>query len=68
MWQINYDHGTKYELYRVVLEKNKFEGRKFKDVCMILYIRLGFMLIAIEKQIGDQIRVFVNPYDYIFEA
>jgi hypothetical protein len=37
LWTYNYQTGTKYELYRVPLKKNKYEGLKFKDVIMILY-------------------------------
>ena len=36
-WQVNYEKGTKYELYRVPLKRQKWEGLKYKDVCMILY-------------------------------
>lgn len=36
-WLLNYEAGTKYELYRVPLKKQIFEGLKYKDVCMILY-------------------------------
>lgn len=36
-WQMNYEMGTKYELYRVPLKRQKFEGLKYRDVCMILY-------------------------------
>ena len=37
VWMHNYQTGTKYELYRVPLKKQQFEGLKFKNVCMILY-------------------------------
>ena len=37
VWIHNYQTGTKYELYRVPLKKNKYENLKFKDVTMILY-------------------------------
>lgn len=33
---------------------------------MILYQIKGLILIALEIQIADQVRVFVNPSDYIF--
>jgi hypothetical protein len=36
-WQINYESGTKYELYRIPLKHTKFEGLKFRDVTMILF-------------------------------
>ena len=34
---------------------------------MILYQKKGLILIALEIKIGDEIKVFVNPYEYIFE-
>ena len=34
---------------------------------MILYQKKGLILIALEIKIADEIKVFVNPYEYIFE-
>jgi hypothetical protein len=35
---------------------------------MILYQKLGVVLIALEVKIANQIKVFVNPYDYVFDS
>lgn len=67
-WQINYESGTKYELYRIPLKHSKFEGLKFRDVTMILFQKLGLVLIALEVKVMNQIKVFVNPYDYLLDA
>ena len=67
-WQVNYESGTKYELYRIPLKHQKFEGLKFRDVCMILFQKLGLVLIALEVKIMNQIKVFVNPYDYLLDS
>ena len=64
-WQFNYLTGTKYELYRVPFKRRKFEGLKFKEVCMIMYHKLNMTLIGLEIKVGNQIKVFVNPYDYV---
>ena len=50
-WQINYQYGTNYELYRILLRHEKFEGLRFKDVCMILFHKLGLVLIALEVKL-----------------
>jgi len=50
-WQINYQSGTNYELYRILLRHEKFEGLRFKDVCMILFHKLGLVLIALEVKL-----------------
>jgi hypothetical protein len=68
VWIHNYQTGTKYELYRVPLKKNKYENLKFKDVTMILYQKRGIFLIALEVRIANQLKVFVNPSEYIFES
>jgi hypothetical protein len=67
-WQHNYHSGTKYEMYRVPLKKNLYEGLKFKDVVMILYHKRNIFLFALEIRIANQTKVFVNPYDYTFDA
>eukprot|EP00347_Sterkiella_histriomuscorum_P011662 403371596 len=67
-WQLQYESGTKYELYRVPLKYDKFEGLKFKDISMILYLKRGLILIALEIKIANQIKVFVNPTEYIFDS
>jgi len=33
---------------------------------MILYIKKNIVLIALEIKVGNQIKVFVNPSDYVF--
>lgn len=33
---------------------------------MLLYQKKGLILIALEIQIADQVRVFVNPSEYVF--
>lgn len=67
IWTYNYQTGTKYELYRVPLKKNKYKGLKFRDVTMILYHKKSIFLIALEVVIAKQLKVFVNPSEYIFE-
>lgn len=68
VWMHNYQSGTKYELYQVPLKRSQFEGLKFKNVCMILYQKQGLFLIALEIRIAGKTKVFVNPYDYVFDA
>lgn len=65
-WQFNYLTGTKYELYPVPLKRKTFQGLKFKEVCMIMYHKLNMTLISLEVRVGNQVKVFVNPYDYVF--
>lgn len=67
-WQINYQSGTNYELYRILLRHEKFEGLRFKDVCMILFHKLGLVLIALEVKLLNSVKVFVNPSEYLFET
>ena len=47
-------------------QSQKFEGLKFKEVCMILYYKLNMTLIGLEIKVGNQIKVFVNPAEYVF--
>ena len=35
---------------------------------MILYQKKGIILIALEIKIANQIKVFVNPTEYIFDS
>lgn len=67
VWTHNYQSGTNYELYKVTLKRNKFQGLKFKDICMILYQKENIFLIALEVRIAGQLKVFVNPSEYIFD-
>ena len=67
-WQVNYESGTNYELYRILLKKEKFEGLRFRDVVVILYHKLGLVLIALEVRILNQLKVFVNPSEYLLDA
>jgi len=66
-WMENYLSGTDFELYRVPLKQKLYAGYKFKDVVMILFQKLHLILIALEVKIGDQLKVFVNPSEYVFE-
>ena len=66
-WHFNYLNGTKYELYRVPFKKKKFSGFKFRELCMILYKKENLTLIGLEIKVGNQIKVFLNPADYVFE-
>ena len=34
---------------------------------MILFHKLNITLLALEVKVGNEIRVFVNPYDYILD-
>jgi hypothetical protein len=68
VWQLNYESGTNYELYRILLKQEKFEGLRFKDVCMILFQKLGLVLIALEVKIFNHVKVFVNPSEYLFDS
>jgi hypothetical protein len=63
----NYLSGMDFELYRVPLKQKLYAGFKFKDVVMILFNKLHLILIALEVKIGNQLKVFVNPSEYIFE-
>lgn len=67
-WQVNYESGTNYELYRILLKHDKFEGLRFKDVCMILFHKLGLVLVALEVKLLNQVKVFVNPSEYLFDS
>lgn len=49
------------------LKRNIYEGLKFKDVTMILYKKKNIFLIALEVKIANQLKVFVNPSEYIFD-
>ena len=44
----------------------KFVGLRFKEVCMILYYKLNMTLIGLEIKVGNQLKVFVNPAEYVF--
>lgn len=66
-WREQYIEGLSNELYRVPLKTSIYEGYKYKDVCMILYHKMRLILIALEIKIGNQIKVFVNPAEYVFE-
>lgn len=65
---MNYETGTRYELYRVLLKYEKFEGLKYKDIALILYIKKRIILFALEIKIANHIKVFVNPSEYVFDA
>ena len=67
IWTYNYQQGTKYELYRVLLKRNRYGGLRFKDVCMILYHKANIFLIALEVRVAAQLKVFVNPAHYILD-
>jgi hypothetical protein len=67
LWRYNYLTGTKYEMYRLPLKQKTFEGLKFKEVAMIMFHKLNITLLALEVKVGNEIRVFVNPYDYILD-
>ncbi len=67
IWQINYGSGTNYEMYRILFKHPKFEGLRFRDLCMIIFHKIGAVLIALEVKIMNQVKVFVNPYDYVLE-
>ena len=66
-WMKNYLLGMDFELYRVPLKQKDYAGFKFKDVLMILFHQLHLILVALEVKIGDQLKVFVNPSEYVFE-
>lgn len=34
---------------------------------MIIYNKLNLTLIGLEIRVGNQVKVFVNPYEYVFE-
>ena len=61
IWIYNYQQGTKYELYRVVITRDKYGGLRFKDVCMILYQKKNIFFIALEIRVAGQLKVFINP-------
>tara|TARA_B110000285_G_C14792171_1_gene453521 strand:+ start:322 stop:549 length:228 start_codon:yes stop_codon:yes gene_type:complete len=49
------------------LKKTFYRGRKFSDIVMILFQKKNIYLIAVEFKITDQMKVFVNPSDYIID-
>ena len=67
LWVHNYQTGTQYELYRIVLKRNVFKSRKFSDIVMILFQKKNIYLIGLEFKIAGQMKVFVNPSDYILD-
>jgi len=38
---------------------------RYKDICLILYTKLGLTLIGLEVKVGNQVKVFVNPSEYV---
>ena len=62
---MNYMTGTKYELYRVPLLYKQFGGMKFSNICVILYTKMQLMLIGLEVKVGNRIKVFLNPSEYV---
>ena len=65
-WHFNYLNGTKYELYRVPFKQKRFAGLKFREICMILYKKMNLTLIGLEIKVGNQVKAFLNPADYVF--
>lgn len=53
LWVHNYQTGTQYELYRIVLKKQFYRGRKFSDIVMILFQKRNIYLIAVEFKVTD---------------
>jgi hypothetical protein len=53
LWVHNYQTGTQYELYRIVLKRSVYRGRKFSDIVMILFQKKNIYLIAVEFKITD---------------
>ena len=49
------------------MKKSVYRGRKFSDIVMILFQKKNIYLIAVEFKIADQMKVFVNPTDYILD-
>lgn len=54
-------------MYRIPLKKKTYQGLKFKEICMILYYKMNITLIALEVMVGNEVKVFLNPYDFIFD-
>lgn len=52
LWVHNYQSGTQYELYRIVLKKHVFKSRKFSDIVMILFQKKNIYLIGLEFKIA----------------
>ena len=59
--------GTKYELYRVPFLQKTYAGYKYSDIVMILYIKMNIILIGLEIKVGNEIKVFLNPSEYVLQ-
>jgi len=54
-------------VYRVKLSDEVYSGHTFKDSCLSLYKEKGIILIALIVRVGNNERVFVNPYKYVID-
>jgi potassium large conductance calcium-activated channel subfamily M alpha protein 1 len=60
-------HGMQCEMYRIILRGEVFGGILFSDIVKQMYKVKSIILFAIEVEVCDEMRVFVNPSDYLLE-
>jgi potassium large conductance calcium-activated channel subfamily M alpha protein 1 len=59
--------GMQCEIYRVTLKSEVFGGYYFKDLITVLYTQRKVILFALEVDVGQVRKVFVNPADFMLE-
>lgn len=66
-WLDEYMYGMQNEIYRVPFEARLFLGLSFNLVVEHLYKELDYILIALEINVFNETKVFLNPSDYVFQ-
>lgn len=66
-WINEYLRGMQNEIYRIPFEAEIFSGISFSVVSQHIYKQLDLILFALEVEVNGEVRVFVNPSDYVFE-
>jgi hypothetical protein len=63
-WVLEYFHGLGHEMYRIPLDEG-YEGLTFSQVSWLLFKQFNYTLFALEILIKDELKVFLNPADYV---
>ena len=66
-WIVDYLGGMQNEIYRIPFEADIFAGITFAVVSEHIYKQLNLTLFALEVNVHGEVKVFLNPADYIFE-
>ena len=64
-WVDEYFHGLDHEMYRIPLDEG-YEGLNFSQVAFLLYQQHNYTLFALEILVKDELKVFLNPAEYVF--